>query len=52
MKMDKKKFRQIAKKAYDSMEDTVNRYSLEEYIAIFEHFFPGTPRIAEKITRR
>lgn len=45
MKMDKKKFRQIAKKAYDRMEDTVNRYSLEEYIAIFEHFFS---RYAEK----
>lgn len=45
MKMDKKKFRQIAKKAYDSMEDTVNRYSLEQYIAIFEHFFS---RYAEK----
>lgn len=39
MKMDKKRFRQITEKAYNRMEDTVNRYSLEEYIAIFEHFF-------------
>lgn len=38
-------FRMTAKKAYDSMEDTVNRYSLEQYIAIFEHFFS---RYAEK----
>ena len=38
-------FRMTAKKAYDRMEDTVNRYSLEEYIAIFEHFFS---RYAEK----
>ena len=45
MKMDKKRFRQITEKAYNRMEDTVNRYSLEEYIAIFEHFFS---RYAEK----
>lgn len=38
-------FRMTAKKAYDRMEDTVNRYSLEEYIAIFEYFFS---RYAEK----
>lgn len=38
-------FRMTAKKAYDSMEDTVNRYSLEQYITIFEHFFS---RYAEK----
>ena len=45
MKMDKKRFRQITEKAYNRMEDTVNRYSLEEYIAIFEHYFS---RYAEK----
>lgn len=45
MKMDKKRFRQITEKAYNRMEDTVNRYSLEQYIAIFEHFFS---RYAEK----
>lgn len=44
-RMNLRIFRMTAKKAYDSMEDTVNRYSLEEYIAIIEHFFS---RYAEK----
>lgn len=38
-------FRMTAKKAYDRMEDTVNRYSLEEYVTIIEYFFS---RYAEK----